>query len=505
MFRWQNVSVRARLLTLVGISFLSLVVVLGLSAYVLYTYRVGGEVSQRLNHIREFKANVSPSTLYARSAYVTCQEMETETNPDEIRRLLNRYRDAETTFLRDYNLHVARLQDGELKQALMHDLYPLTMDFYRIGREEYLPLIGKADQQTISKALNQRVKPAFYRHADAADRCIAMSMRDTQEGEQSVAVATQYWTRLMLAVGVACMVIVSVAGWSIVNGMLAKTRGVVAKVRESCLSVLSAASQIAATARQQESTVSGLSEMTTQVATAVREITAAGKDLSGTMGDVNDRANHAASLAVSGREGLGSMERTMHDLVAATESISCKLTSIREKAENINVVVTTITKVADQTNLLSINAAIEAEKAGEFGRGFLVIAREIRRLADQTAVATLDIESIVQLMQTAVASGVMQMDKFSNEVRTSVTRVGEINVQTGQVIAEVAGLSDRFQRVNTGMRDQQTGASQINEAMGSMTENIQRTAASLVEFNAATKQLRDSIEQLNVELSAFKV
>jgi len=241
------------------------------------------------------------------------------------------------------------------------------------------------------------------------------------------------------------------------------------------------------------------------VATAVREITAAGKDLSGTMGDVNDRANHAASLAVSGREGLGSMERTMHDLVAATESISCKLTSIREKAENINVVVTTITKVADQTNLLSINAAIEAEKAGEFGRGFLVIAREIRRLADQTAVATLDIESIVQLMQTAVASGVMQMDKFSNEVRTSVTRVGEINVQTGQVIAEVAGLSDRFQRVNTGMRDQQTGASQINEAMGSMTENIQRTAASLVEFNAATKQLRDSIEQLNVELSAFKV
>ena len=114
---------------------------------------------------------------------------------------------------------------------------------------------------------------------------------------------------------------------------------------------------------------------------------------------------------------------------------------IREKAENINVVVTTITKVADQTNLLSINAAIEAEKAGEHGRGFLVVAREIRRLADQTAVATLDIENIVRLMQDAVSAGVMQMDKFSGEVRAGVQRVAEISAQTGQIIEEVRALA----------------------------------------------------------------
>ena len=86
----------------------------------------------------------------------------------------------------------------------------------------------------------------------------------------------------------------------------------------------------------------------------------------------------------------------MKQLVESTASVSAKLGMIREKADSINAVVTTITKVADQTNLLSINAAIEAEKAGEYGRGFLVVAREIRRLADQTAVATLDIETMVQ-------------------------------------------------------------------------------------------------------------
>ena len=117
----------------------------------------------------------------------------------------------------------------------------------------------------------------------------------------------------------------------------------------------------------------------------------------------------------------------MKQLAESTASISAKLGMIREKAGNINVVVTTITKVADQTNLLSINAAIEAEKAGEYGRGFLVVAREIRRLADQTAVATLDIERMVRQMQDAVSAGVMEMDKFTDEVRSGVGQVTQIN------------------------------------------------------------------------------
>jgi methyl-accepting chemotaxis protein WspA len=107
-------------------------------------------------------------------------------------------------------------------------------------------------------------------------------------------------------------------------------------------------------------------------------------------------------------------------------------------------VVTIITQVADQTNLPSNNAASEAEKAGEHSRGFLVVAREIRRLADQTAAATLGIESRVRLMQGAVSAGVMHMDKFSEEVRSGIGRVAEVNCQAGRIIAGVAALGERF-------------------------------------------------------------
>jgi methyl-accepting chemotaxis protein WspA len=161
--------------------------------------------------------------------------------------------------------------------------------------------------------------------------------------------------------------------------------------------------------------------------------------------------------------------------------------------------------VADQTNLLSINAAIEAEKAGEYGRGFLVVAREIRRLADQTAVATLDIENIVRLMQEAVTAGVMQMDKFAEEVRGGVARIGDVNGKTGQIIAEVQGLRARFQQVNEGMRNQSAGAAQINDAMAQIAGGTQQTQAALEEFRQATTNLREAVEGLNQEIAAFRV
>jgi hypothetical protein len=99
-------------------------------------------------------------------------------------------------------------------------------------------------------------------------------------------------------------------------------------------------------------------------------------------------------------------------------SSTSELAVIREKADNIAQVVTTTTQVADQTNMLSTNAAGEAEKPGEHGRGFLVVAREARRLVDQTAVATLNTESRVRLVQGAVPAGVLQTDQFGDEVRS---------------------------------------------------------------------------------------
>ena len=246
-----------------------------------------------------------------------------------------------------------------------------------------------------------------------------------------------------------------------------------------------------------------LSSSTVEIAAAVREISATGKELVRTMDEVSEHASRVATMAVGGRSELAGIESTMKQLVESTASFSHKLAAIKDHADHITAIITTITKVADQTNLLSVNAAIEAEKAGEYGRGFLVVAREIRRLADQTAVATFDIENMVRKMQGAVSAGVMQMDKFREEVHSGATHIAEINSQIGQVIEEVQGLTPRFRQVNDGMRDQSSGAQQISEAMAPLSEGAQQTAVSAEESNRATAQLRTAVELLNQEAAQF--
>src|SRR4028118_381836 len=140
-------------------------------------------------------------------------------------------------------------------------------------------------------------------------------------------------------------------------------------------------------------------------------------------------AQPTAIAAGASQNDLNRMETVMRQLSNATASIATKLGVMSEKANNINSIVTTITKVADQTNLLSLNAAIEAEKAGKYGSGFAVVAREIRRLADQTAVATLDIEKRVKEMQAAVSTGVTEMNNFTEEVNESVEDVESVSWQ----------------------------------------------------------------------------
>jgi methyl-accepting chemotaxis protein WspA len=135
----------------------------------------------------------------------------------------------------------------------------------------------------------------------------------------------------------------------------------------------------------------------------------------------------------------------MRQVTQAGETVIAKLALLNEKASNINQVVTTITKVADQTNLLTLNAAIEAEKAGEHRRGFAVVATEIRRLADQTAIVSYDIEQLVKEMQSAVSAGVMGTDKFSEEVRRGLHEVEQVSGQLARIISQVQSLTPQFE------------------------------------------------------------
>jgi methyl-accepting chemotaxis protein WspA len=277
------------------------------------------------------------------------------------------------------------------------------------------------------------------------------------------------------------------------------------QVQKSGIQVNTSATEIAATSKEQQATASEIAATTTEIGATSREISATSRELVRTMSEVSEVAEETATLAGGGQEGLLRMGETMHKVMEAVGSISAKLAVLSEKAGNINQVVTTITKVADQTNLLSLNAAIEAEKAGEFGRGFGVVATEIRRLADQTAVATYDIEQMVKEIQSAVSAGVMGMDKFSEEVRRGMQEVQQVGTQLSQIIAQVQALAPRFVAVSEGVQAQATGAEQISQALTQLSEAAQQTVDSLRQSGQAIDGLHLAAGGLRSGVSRFKL
>lgn len=287
--------------------------------------------------------------------------------------------------------------------------------------------------------------------------------------------------------------------------MVANLNSLVSQVQRSGIQVTSSATEIAATAKQQEATIAEQAATTNEIAATATQISATTKELVNTIDEVAGAADRARQSAADGYGNLETMETTMQNIVDAAGSIAQKFEVLNAKALNINSVVTTITKVADQTNLLSLNAAIEAEKAGEYGLGFSVVATEIRRLADQTAVATLDIEQMVKEMQSAVSSGVLSMEKFSDQVRRSVEDVNQVAQQLAGIIEEAQNFAPRFENVQQGMHFQSQGANQIKQAMVQLSESAQQAVVSIKQSNSAIDALNDAAHTLQEGVSKFRV
>lgn len=287
--------------------------------------------------------------------------------------------------------------------------------------------------------------------------------------------------------------------------MFENLRSLLNNVQKAGIQVTTSATEIAASARQQEATGIEQAQTSVEILSTTKEISANTSQLLKTMEDATAVADYTTNATAEAQNNLKRMDSTMQHMVSATDSINAKLAALSEKASNINSVLITITKVADQTNILSLNAAIEAEKAGEAGRGFSVVATEIRRLADQTSVSTWDIEQMLKEMQSAVSASVMGMDKFSEEIRRSVGEVRQVAEQLSSVMDQVQKLTPQFDAVLQGMQSQAIGASQISDTMMQLNDATQQTVESLKATSEAVHQLQYAAGDLQSSVSTFAV
>ncbi len=403
------------------------------------------------------------------------------------------------------DLHEIENLIGELKKTISSESTS-EVDLYTTAKQtatHYLEVCrgilnsGKAGAETVDQEKFSAALENFANALEAeqtynkSDADLATTNITDDVGSTKNVVMAGSSISLILCIIIATMVIRMLAA-TLKNLMLA------------LIQVNSSATEMAATLKEQQASANEVASTSVEIGATAKEISATTKELGKTMSDVAGVSEQTAELASGGQAGLARLEGTMRQIMGATASISGKLAILNEKTANINSMVTTINKVADQTNLLSLNAAIEAEKAGEYGQGFAVVATEIRRLADQTAVATYDIEQMVKEMQSAVSAGVMGMDKFAEEVRRGNEEVCGVTAQLVQIIQQVQALTPRFESVNDGMQMQSTAAGQISDALTQLGDTAQQSAQALRQNSEAIEQLMKAAQGLQVAASQLK-
>ncbi|HEY0182565.1 MAG TPA: methyl-accepting chemotaxis protein [Rhodopila sp.] len=475
---------------------------------------MGGAIFASLSWIRMETSNLTADSLPSLNFslqitagwltdYALTEKALVQSDKTELDRLVGDIKDNAVT-LDQLISRYESVTNGPTERARHEELKAARIPYLQ-AQNAILVLLANGRTPEAVMALHNQLDPALERGKRALQQLVDYNQQDSDEAASEIFSAIRF-AELCIVTSFGVGLLLSVlCGYLLTRSIRGPLGYLSAELGTSGVQVRTSVNEIAATAKEHQATATEIAATTAEIGATSKEISATSRELVKTMSEVAAVAEQSMTLAGSGQTGLSHMEETMRGVMEAAGSINTKLVILNDKASNISQVVTTITKVADQTNLLSLNAAIEAEKAAEHGRGFGVVATEIRRLADQTAVATGEIGQTVKEIQAAISASVMGMDKFTEEVRRGMEEVQDVGHQLSQIIQHVQALAPRVESVNEGMQAQATGAEQITLALGQLSEAAQQTVDSLRQSGQAIDGLNQVVAGLAGGVSRLEV
>ncbi|PTY36396.1 hypothetical protein BGP77_03605 [Saccharospirillum sp. MSK14-1] len=246
------------------------------------------------------------------------------------------------------------------------------------------------------------------------------------------------------------------------------------------------------------------SDLSHQVATAIEEMEAASREVAGNASETAEATSHTEKLARSGGDSMQRAQQTMQKLVNDTESTAESITRLAQESENVGSVLTVIKGIAEQTNLLALNAAIEAARAGEQGRGFAVVADEVRSLAEKTQQSTVEIQNILESIRGGAEESVRAMETGRVQTESTASQVVEVGTHLDEILVAITQINEKNQQIATAAEEQTSVAGSLSELIMKIRNLAEDTSGESRDAHALSEELSTLASDFNRHLTRLR-
>ncbi len=287
--------------------------------------------------------------------------------------------------------------------------------------------------------------------------------------------------------------------------MAENIRTTIAQISSTSTQVAAASGQLHAAAEQIATGTEEVASQSAAVATAGEEMAATSRDIARSCQLAADGARLASNSAHNGAEIVDKTVTVMGQIAAKVQESARTVESLVERSDQIGAIISTIEDIADQTNLLALNAAIEAARAGEQGRGFAVVADEVRALAERTTRATKEIGEMIKAIQRETKGAVEAMDLGVQQVTVGTSEASKSGIALRDILVQINDVAMQVNQIASAAEELTATTSEISSNMHQVTEVVQNSSQGAQETATASAQLNGNAEELHRMVRQFKL
>ncbi len=548
MLRFADLNFKVKLGVMIGSALLGTVLFAIIALHTLNRVEIGSATYNLISLDKDLFADYVPPALSLEGMGTRMELMQLESAPDAATQhsLIEKIRASAAGFRERRQYYNQRVKDPRLKRSLDGQACVAGERYYQLVESRYLALILGGQLEQAKQFRLQELEPLYEQHMLGVTEAVKVSAEIIAAREQAARADSAAGARSMLVLVCVIIALSSVLGLLIIRGItrpvsrllgalrqvaagdltvslpdctrdeigqigqslnetVVAMRSAVASIQRHSGTLASATEEVSATAVQVAQSAATQTDQTTQVATAMHEMSTTVVEVSSNAAQATEAARRAAQTA---RQGGKVVSEALVAIRAIADSVSTSASRIEElgrSSEQIGRIIAVIDDIADQTNLLALNAAIEAARAGEQGRGFAVVADEVRKLAERTTKATKEITQMIETVQKETAKAVAHMKAGTDQVQVGVTTTTKAGNSLQEIIVEAEQVGDMISQIAIAANQQSCAASQINGNVEQIARLARDSSLGVQESAKACENLSDLALGLQQVVGSFNL